>query len=329
MATPTDDIKQDVTTSVETSVGEEKPDSEVMSMDIPAEFLEQAKTPSTETKTPEKEEKVETKTPTEENSEEDESSREDVKQVSDNEWTDEDQKHLSDRAQKRIRELNEKAKKAEELETELQMLREEKQNELFAKTLDSIQKPVTPPKFDLNAYPSFGEILPQIENLNQMGNQDDSQNFEERVLTPEEYQQDVYKAASLVVEQKISEYQKGLEIQEDLKSMESKYPELNPKSSEYSDSLSRKLGSLFDAQLKASPNAKLGEFIDSIMNLREEKAKIMAKKVESTISARTIEQKAEEAISPHEVEPEQEKPFEELSLDEKEEYLKGKGLWDQ
>jgi len=321
---------QDDINTMATSVGEGniKPDEEVMSMTVPPEFLNDS-TPSTETKSPEKEIKVENKTTSEEYSKEDDSSRNDVKEVSTEEWTEEDQRHLSDRAQKRIRDLNDKAKKAEEMETELKMLREEKQNERFAKTYEDIKKPVTTPKFDLNSYPSFGDILPQIESLNQTGSQDDSQNFEERVLTPEEYQQDVFKAASLVVEQKISEYQKGLEIKEDLKSMEYKYPELNPSSNEYSDTLSRKLGKLFESQLMSNPNAKLGDFVDSIMTMREEKAQNIAKKIQSNISARTIEQKAEEAISPHELDPTPEQPYEELSLDEKEAYLKEKGLWDE
>lgn len=318
MATQTDEIK------VETPVGEgnKKPEAELMSMTVPTEFLEK-ETPTTETK-------VENKAPLDESSEEDESSRKDVKITSNEEWTDEDQKHLSDRAQKRIRDLNEKAKKAEELETEVKILRGSKQKEMFLNPYDNaIKQPLWEPK---NAKEdnktSIGELKPQSENpsipwdINPQEPQ-----YEEKVLSPEEYQRDVLSTADIIVQARLGQYQKSVEIQKDLEKMEQKYEELNPDSPEYSEDISKKLANLFEGQLKANPNAKLSTFVDSIMSLREEKAIDSEKKAKASLSARTLDQKAEEAITPHEIEPEVEKPYETLSIESKEAYLKEKGLW--
>lgn len=318
MATQKDDIK------VETPVAETnvKPEKEVMSITAPPEFLEDTKTASTETK-------VETKAPLDENPTEDEPSRKDVKSVSTDEWTDEDQKHLSDRAQKRIRDLNEKARRAEELELELKTLRGDSQKERFTENYDSaIKQPLFSRNNAEQVEPSFGEITPQTDTSRlPWDTTPQEQEFEEKVLSPEDYQRDVMSSADILVQARLAQYQKSLEIKSDLEKMEQKYPELNPDSSDYSDNVSKKLASLFDTQLRTNPQAKLANFIDSIMTLREDKAKESVKKAQASLSARTLEQKSEEAISPHEIESEPEKPFETLSIEEKEAYLKEKGLW--
>lgn len=315
MAPQPEDIK-----TVETPVGEEKPESEVMSMQVSPELLRQTETPSAETK-------AENKVPLEVDLEEDEPSRQDVKTTASNEWTDEDQKHLSERAQKRIRDLNEKAKKAEELESELQMLRDSQRNMFVGPYDNAAKQPLFTPSANLDIT-SFGDNKPQSDTSRLPWDTTPQETFEEKVLTPEEYQRDVMSAADIMVQARLAQYKKTVEIESDLKRMEQKYSELNVDSPEYSEDLSKKLASLFETQLRVNPNARLAEFVDNIMSLREEKAQTQAKKAQSQFSARTLEQKSEEALTPHEVEPEPEKPFESLSLDEKEQFLKEKGLWD-
>jgi len=310
-------IQKDLNKPVETPNGEVKPESEVMTMNVPAEMMEE--TPSTE---------VENKAPLDEDSKVDEPSREDVKTVSNEEWTDEDQKHLSQRAQNRIRDLNEKAKKADELAEEIKSLRSSKQKERFTGSYEeAIKQPLFDPAFPKNS-PSLGEMKPQGDttqlpwDINPQEN-----NFEEKVLTPEEYQKDVYSTADILVQARLAQYQKQVEIQKDLEKIEVKYPELNPDSEDYSNEVSTKIAELFEVQLKSNPNAKLATFVDSIMSLRESKSKEVEKKVQESFSVRTLEQKAEEAITPHEIEPTPEKPYEKMTIEEKESYLKDKGLW--
>lgn len=320
-------IQTDLNNQAISPVGDEalKPESEVMTMNVPPEMMEESVTPSTETK-------VEDKAPLEESLKEDEPSREDVKPVSDDEWTEEDQRHLSDRAQKRIRDLNEKANKAAELELELKKFRGESQKERFTGSYDQAIKqplftPANPPE-DVVEDSSLGEQTPQTEASHLPWDlPPQEQQYEEKVLSPEEYQRDVLASADILVQARIAQMQKSAEIKSDLTRMEAKYPELNPDSSDYSEAISTKLANLFETQLRTNPKANLANFIDSIMTLREDKGKESEKKAKESLTARTIEQKAEEAITPHEIEAEPEKPYETLSIEEKESYLKDKGLW--
>lgn len=317
MAIQPDDITV-ATPVAETNV---KPSDEVMSITAPAEFLEDTKTASTETK-------VENKAPLDESTETDESSRNDVKTTSDDEWTDEDQKHLSDRAQKRIRDLNEKAKKADELEVELSQIRSNSQKERFTGTYDNaIKQPLFAPKNQEQIDDSSMEAQPSFDNSRLPWDTTPEQEYEEKVLTPEEYQRDVMSSADILVQARIAQYEKSNEIKSDLTQMERKYPELNPDSPEYSDNVSKRLAALFDTQLRTNPNARLSTFVDSIMTLREDKAKESEKKAKASLSARTLEQKSEEALTPHEIEAEPEKPFETLTIEDKEAYLKKVGQW--
>lgn len=317
MAIQPDDITV-ATPVAETNVKDEK---DVMSITAPADFLEDTKTASTETK-------VENKAPLDESPEVDEPSRNDVKIESNEEWTDEDQKHLSDRAQKRIRDLNEKAKKADELEAELSQLRSNSQKERFTGTYDNaIKQPLFTPKNQEQIDDSSMEAEPSFNTTGLPWDTTPEQEYEEKVLSPEEYQRDVMSSADILVQARIAQYEKSNEIKSDLAQMERKYPELNPDSPEYSENVSKRLATLFDTQLRTNPNARLSTFVDSIMTLREDKAKESEQKAKASLSARTLEQKSEEALTPHEIEAEPEKPFETLSIEEKEAYLKKVGQW--
>lgn len=297
------------TVEIPTGERKEKPESEVMSMDVPAEFLEN------ETSASENEEK---KPSSKEDIKSEEPSSDDVKTSPDEDLSEEDQRRLSERTQKRIRDLNEKAKLADQLREENEQLRS-KQEEKFVKQYEDT---VNQNLFGDNPFenPSFGEQTP---NTSRLPWDTPQQQPEEKVITMEEYQRNVLSTADIIVQARIAQLNKSNEIKSDLEKVESKYSELNPDSDEYSEDISNKISDLYKNQLKADPNVRLSKFVDNIMSLRkksEEKGRDMA-------TNKMVEQKAEEAISAHEIEPEPDKPFEKMSLDEKEKYLKEKGLW--
>ncbi len=304
MATPKiEKVKGDVS---EDKKLQEQP--ETGERDVLAEEAETEKTSAPAEKVGEKE------TPSEEVTETAEAPEKAVTTPAEKELTEEDEKLLSDRAQKRIRQLSEKAKRADELEKEIEVLRTE-QEKRFVGSMDE------PFRQNQPTQDVFSPTQPATRGTPNLPWGENSE--EERVVTPEEYKRELFSTADALVQARLSQYAKAQEIKADLERVEQKYSELDPDSSEYSEELSKKVSSLFEVQLRADPQAKLSRFIDEIMSLRksgEDKAK-------AQVTAKVVEQKAEEAVSPHEVEPEPEKSFETMTLDEKERYMKEHGLW--
>jgi len=291
-------------------IGEEiiKPDSEVMTMEVPTGALDD-KTPTSD--------EEEIKSTSKEEVKSEESSSEDVKDTPDDNLSEDDQRHLSERTQKRIRELNEKAKKAEELEVELEELKSRQEDRFVKPYENAINKGLFT---DDNSFQNTPFETSSNKSLPWDMEQPQS---EEKVITMEEYQKNVLNTADIIVQARMAQFNKANEIRSDLEKVESKYEELNPESDEYNEDVSNKISSLFETQLKADQNARLSKFVDSIMSLRKKSEQ----KGKDSVTTKMVEQKAEEAISPHEIEPAPDKPFEKLSLDEKEKYLKEKGLW--
>ena len=284
----------------------EKPESEVMTIDAPKEFLE--------SETSAKEESEEKK-PSSKEIKSEESSSEDVKETPEENLSDEDKRHLSERTQKRIRELNEKAKKADQLEEELEELRSKQQDKFVGQYENTVNQNL------------FGETMQDNSSLgDQTPNSKlpwDTPNEQPKEITMEEYQRNVLNTADILVQARMSQLNKANEIKSDLEKVESKYPELNPDSDEYSEDISNKISDLFKNQLKADSDTRLIKFVDNIMSLRKKSEQ----KGRNEATTKIVEQKAEEAISAHDIEPEAEKSFEKMTLDEKEKYLKEKGLW--
>jgi len=256
------------------------------------------------------------KSASDEGSEETETPEKAVKTPETEELTEEDEKLLSERAQKRIRQLSEKAKRAEELEKEVDRLRST-QEQRFTQTVGEprgYQQPTVPasPVAQVSTPQSVPTNLPWAENPD-----------EERVVTPEEYKRELLSTADALVQARMSQYAKATEIKDDLERVERKYTELNPESPDYSEDLSVKLSNLFSTQLSANPQVRLSGFVDDIMSLR----KSGEEKVKEQVSAKVVEQKSEEAILPKAVESEPTKPFESMTLDEKENYMREHGLW--
>jgi len=295
--------------------GEQTEESEVtLEAEVSEKETKAAKTSesdsSSEEKKPSTEEVVETsETP------------ETVKEEEVESLTDEERKNLSDKAQKRYRHLNEKSRKAEERAAELEEQVEKLRTAQEEKFVGGI-KPVstgTPATPQTKAVSQDKLGSPTTENLPW----EPKASGEVREITEEDYKREVIQTADYIVRARLGQYEKSNQIKADLKDVESKYSELNPDSPEYSEEMSDKLSNLFKTQLHSDPNVRLKAFVNDIMSLRksgEEKGK-------SEVTAKVVEQKAEEAVTPSEIAPPEDSSFEDMTLKEKEQYMKGHGLW--
>lgn len=234
-----------------------------------------------------------------------------------------EKKQLSEKAQKRYRTLNKRAKDAEqkalELEEEVGKLREAQEERFISGT--------KPSRFGagVQSQPMAGsQAQPGKESTSgKIPWQEETPPAQERIITEEDYKRDVIGLADNIVRVRLNQYEKSNLIKNDLKDVEGKYSELNPNSVDYSEDMSKKLSELFEVQLRANPNVRLKAFVNDIMTLRksgEEKGK-------AEVTARIVEQKAEEAVTPSEIAPSPETPFEDMGLEEKEKYMKEHGLW--
>lgn len=227
------------------------------------------------------------------------------------ELTEEEKKRLSVKAQKRFSELSKKAKRVDELEKEVEASRQQQENEFTA---------------DIK---SATEAVSQSQAPGRLPWEADLEKGEPVELSPDDYKRDVLTTADSLVQTRLAQARrldaKENEIKSDLNTIQQKYEILNPDSSKYDEGLSSKMADLFQVQLRANPNVKLSDFVDTVMEVRQ----AGKKEGEDEVSAKLVEQKSEEALSPSEPEVESlQKPFESMSLDEKEKYLKDHGLWE-
>jgi len=228
--------------------------------------------------------------------------------------TDGEKKSLSDKAQKRIRYLAEKAKKADELEAK-------GESEGPEKFMGALQ----PQPMADSQQPGQPKGLPWDPQS--------AQPTEPREISPEEYEQEVAQKADMIASARVKfenfKLKKEFEIKDDYKKIVGKWDVLNPESSSYNKELSDTIGGLFDKQLQADPNAKLYKLTESIMKVRkggQEQGK-------TEVTTKLVEQKAEEAVTPSpETGPAPEKPEalfnDPKRVDEQEAWLKKHGAWE-
>ena len=292
---------------------------------------EAAEEKTTAAKTSESDASTDKKKPTQKEADESsETSEKAEKTPGEEKLSEEERKRLSEKAQKRYRQLakarKEAEQRAEKLEGEVRQLRDNQENRFLGDAKPSYLKELGVQSSSASSQADPGQKssrLPYETSGEGSTSSDTSASGEERVITVDDYKRDVLQTADIVVQARLKQFAKANEIQSDLQKLESKYEELNPESDSYSEELSVKLSKLFNAQLKAEPRVKLETFVDDIMALRkggEEKGK-------AEVTAKVVEQKAEEAISPSEVAPPPETSFEDMTLKEKESYMKEHGLW--
>ena len=225
--------------------------------------------------------------------------------------TEDERKNLSEKAQKRFGDLSKKAAKVPALENEVRTLREAQDGE-FTAGLEPDPRAVSPS--------SVPPRLPWEQSLAE---------GEQPTISPDDYKRDVMANADFIVEQRIkqsdSRRDKVVEVKTDLVALQEKHDRLNPKSEGFDKDLSTKLAGLYQNQLKADPNARLLDFVDTVMDVRASGKEEGKTEAVSQIN----EQEAEEALTPSETGGE-ETPikFEELSVGEQEKYLKNHGLWE-
>lgn len=226
--------------------------------------------------------------------------------------TEEERKRLSVKAQKRFSKLSKKAKRADELDKEVRILREGQERGFtagFEPASMADRRPVAPP------------VFPWEEGI---------EKGQSQTVTPEEYRRNVLTTADWLVKARIGQADtrrdKVVEVKTDLVEVQRKYSNLDPKSENFDKDLSTKLATLYNNQLKADPRAKLLDFVNTVMDVRKGGKEEGQAEAQATLS----EQKAEEALTPSTAEVE-EAPvnFEELGLEEQEKYLKDHGLWEK
>jgi len=250
----------------------------------------------------------ENQTDLEEDLETSETSEKMKKPTEEEEFTEEERKKLSVKAQKRFADLSKKAKRADELEKEVERLHQAQGNAFIAG--------LRPETEAVSQIPTIPGRLPWETDLEQ------GQPVE---ISPEDYKRDVITTADGIVRARIGLVEKANEIRSDLNDVQKKYDVLNPQSDKYDEKFSIKLAGLFQNQLKANPNVKLSDFVDTIMEVRQGGREEGTAEATATLA----EQKAEEALTPSEPEIESiEKPFEKMNLEEQEKYLKDHGLWE-
>ena len=231
--------------------------------------------------------------------------------------TEEELKALSVKAQKRFRQLAAEAKRAKELEAQLKQRSEEEPEKKFLAGIEEEPEPRT--VSSVSGYPTG---LPW-----------ETSEGGEREITLEEYERDVTQKADAIAQARVAQTEfrlrKELEIKDDYNKVIKKWDELNPESSSYNEDLSTKLAEIFSKQVRADPNTKLYDFVNSIMEIRQRGKE----KGKEEVTAKLVSQKAEEAVTPSpETGPAPEKPEELFSdphrVEEQEAWLKEHGLWE-
>jgi len=231
------------------------------------------------------------------------------------EFKDEEISSLSERAQKRFRELSQKAKRADELETQIKATREGEQDKFLGALSpkpEAVSRPIAPP----------------VQGLPWEQSQTNPTE-----ITLDDYKRDVTLTADAIAQARVADAEfrlrKENEVKSDYQKIASDWSELNPDSSEYKPELSNKLAKLFENQLRADPKSRLYDLVKTVMDVRESGRE----KGKEEVTGRLVQQKAEEAVTPStETGLPPEKPEDIFSdphrVAEQEAYLKKKGLWE-
>lgn len=107
------------------------------------------------------------------------------------------------------------------------------------------------------------------------------------------------------------------QLDADLASIETKYPALNPDSSDHDANLTAKVSQLYETAVAGNPNLRLADFVDGVMDL----ANITATKQSSKVTKSLVKQAAEGAVTPSTKKQSGKKAFSDMSLDEMEQHL--------
>jgi len=230
------------------------------------------------------------------------------------ELTEEEVSSLSERAQKRFRELSQKAKRADELEAQVKGT-PEGEHDKFLDALAPRQEAISP----TNAPP----VSPLPWETQEVPTE----------VTMEDYKRDVTATADAIAQARAADVEFRLRKENEIRGDEAKiarqWPELNPESSEYRPDLSNKLATIFKKQLYADKSARLYDLVKTVMEVRSSGVE----KGKTEVTAKLVKQKAEEAVTPSaETGLPEEKP-EDIFKDphrvkEQEAYLKKQGLWE-
>lgn len=234
-----------------------------------------------------------------------------AKEPSESEETPEDVKNLSVKAQERFHSLSkgkaEAEKKVEVLNKELEALRKGQRDEFTA---------------ELGPQPLVGE-----EPLsNRLPWESEIEPGQPKELSVEDYKRDVAQTADWLVRARLGQVEKANEVKSDLDRLQAKYDVLNPESEKFDKDLSTKLAGLFKNQLKVDRSSTLYSFVESIMDVRERGRDEGREEVSATLA----EQKSQEALTPaaEDSSDATEVKYEDMSLADKEKWLKDHGLWE-
>lgn len=179
---------------------------------------------------------------------------------------------LSVKAQKRFKQLSEKAKRSDDLEKELTRIK--KAQEISFKE---------PPMPDLDDKDDKSDVLPW--NASEDG---------PRKVTPEEYQKEVEKAAERGTRKILQNERILSNLRVDSTIIESKYPELNPENDSYNQVLVDKIGSWYKELFKTNKSLRLAQFVEDVMGLRKQGAEQGKAEVTKSLA----KQAAEQAVDP-------------------------------
>lgn len=115
-------------------------------------------------------------------------------------------------------------------------------------------------------------------------------------VTQDEYQDELNKRAEAVVERKLQEarrlqeaQQNAQNFQNDLKTIEEKYPILNPDAEEYDEKFESAVGKYYQALAERNPGIRLTDVVQEVINLRENGLQ--------EAKARTVDKVAKQAAS--------------------------------
>ena len=192
-------------------------------------------------------------------------------------------------ATQRIRELNSKAKTAEQRASEAEA-REQSLLERIAQLTGSSEPDITPQ-------------MPQFEPGAE--------------YTPEQYQQHVAAAAGTIVDLKLKQQNAINRIQSETAESMRAYPELDPKSDSFDSDLSKSVTEAVEAKVRANPySANVKTFVDGLMKPYK---RAVTKEV-GKVSEKLASQVSQAAVRPTQIKK-NEKSLEEKSIEELEREL--------
>lgn len=248
----------------------EKNDEEIAKLEaeIESQLASQQEEGLPDSETPSEEDKPDSESvPEEENIVEEESPEiEDSDTIEDDgeELKDEEVKRLSAKAQRRFRKLTEELNEKERL-------------------LEAREKYEPKPKPE--------EIQPQRLPWDL-----DEGNGNQQV----DLQEEIEKRSREIVKEELHNKEIIQNLQSDIKSVQDKYPELNPEDTDYDPVLVTKISSWYKAQFVQNPDLRLSDFTEEIMSLKtagKEQGK-------AEITGKVMKQAAEQALTPSTVKTE-------------------------